>query len=269
MLSAQPTAAGRSPAAGSPRRKPLYLAARKPIQVGAQAQSLVVRHAGSPTQRIPLARIDRIVCNRHTDWSGEALALCLAHGITLTWLDGSGCALGDCSPRLAEPSSLDTAIERFLELPGWASSYGNWLRRRRMAVLFQWAHERLEHTGPVSRDEWETAKREFVYKGALQATLNAELRGWCHALIVARLHDAGLHTRYWAHDGEPLELAEDLSVLLWASVNLAGGCMLAKARAPRVQAMAFEAAIDRYIERICDHLAQLRRHVAQALDSWL
>lgn len=269
MLNAQSTAARFSAAAEILRRKPLYLATRATIRVTAEAECLVLRGTGSQVRRFPVARLDRIVCNRHADWSGEALALCLARGITVTWLGADGRALGDCSPRLAEPSTLHAALESYLEMPRWTASYGNWLRRRRMALLIRWARGRLAAGTGISRDQWETLKREFVYKGTMQPTLTAELPGWCHALVVARLKDAGLHTRYWGYDGEALELAEDLSALLWAGMNLDWGTLMGAAREPKAQAMALEAAMDGQIERIRDHLAHLRRHVAQALDSWL
>jgi hypothetical protein len=269
MLSAQSTAVRGSRTAETPRRKPLYLATRTPIRVAAEAESLVVRGAGNQMQRFPVARLDRIVCNRHTDWSGEALALCLRRGITVTWVDGAGCALGDCSPRLADASSLDAWLERYVESPRWTTSHGNWLRRRRMTLLVTWARARLASGFQVARDEWETLKREFVYKGVIHALLPAELHGWCHAFVVARLHSAGLHARYWGYDGTALELAEDLTALLWAAMNLDAGTLATRVSTPRTLAMAFEAGTRGNEANLRDQLAHLRLHVGRAIDAWL
>lgn len=269
MLSLQSSTNRESRQRASPRRKPLYLATRTPVRVCADADSLVVRGTGHQAQRFPLARVDRIICNRHTDWSGEALALCLGRGITVTWVGGDGCALGDCSPRLSDPSSLDASLERYLESPGWPCQYGNWLRRRRMALLIEWARRRLARGTPVPHDDWETLKREFVYKGVIRAMLPPELQGGYHAFVIARLSSAGLHGRYWGYDATPLELAEDLTALLWAAMNLEAGTLASSVQSPRTTAMVFEAGVRDNEQTLRDQLAHLRLHVARAIDTWL
>lgn len=257
------------PAQCAPARKPLYLALRERMQVSAQAQSLVVRTSRGAPRRFPITRIDRIACNRNTDWTGEALALCLVHGITLTWIDAAGQPLGDCSPCLTRPDALHALLSRFVESPGWREGYDNWLRQRRMAVLVGWAAERAEAGEAPTREDWESLKRDYVYRGHVRERLGGDLPGWCRAQVCARLWTAGVERRYWGHDGSVLDLGGNLTQLLWARLNLDAGALMAGSATARALALAFEAGIDRRDAQLAEHLAQLKRFVHQAVQSWL
>lgn len=253
----------------TPARKPLYLATRARLRVRAEGESLVVSHHPTGCQRFPVARIDRIVCGSHADWSGEALALCLSRGITVTWVGPDGHAIGDCSPRLARPSGLHSALEIYLETPEWSCGYANWLRRERMEVLIRWAQRRLARGSAVERAEWEARKREFVFNSRLESRLPAELHVWCRARVVAQLAVAGLSRRYFGYDGAPLELAEDMTTLVWADLNLESGVLAAGTWEQQALALAFEAGVADRDRRLRHHLARLNLHVARSLDSWL
>ena len=67
----------------------LYLGTRDKKSVTWTDQALVVHNALQQIRRYPLERISRVVSSAVTDWSGDALMLCLKHGIGITWLDGS------------------------------------------------------------------------------------------------------------------------------------------------------------------------------------
>jgi len=255
--------------AAAPPRKPLYLVARQKMQVGAEAESLVVRMKTGAVRRFPIARIDRIAANGNADWSGAALALCLARGVTITWIGADGQPSGDCCPRVARPSTLHRLVERYLEASRWPDGYGNWLRHRRMAVLVRWARRRGAEGAPVAGDEWEALKREYVYLGRVPERVPDQLFGWCRSHVAARLWTAGVQGRYWGYDGGVLELAEDLTNLLWAGLNLDAGPLLASARDTQALALAFEAGLAERDAVLGDHLAQLRRYLSRAMQSWL
>lgn len=138
-----------------------------------------------------------------------------------------------------------------------------------MAVLIRWAKQRLEQGRTVEPNEWEARRREFVYGNRLPSCLPPELHGWCRAWAVSRLAAAGLCSRYVGYDGEPLALADDITMLVCASLTLESGALMAGDMEQNVLALAFEAGVADRDRRLRGHLAQLNMHVARALDSWL
>jgi hypothetical protein len=249
-------------------RRALYLASRTPLRVSAQDDSLVVERRPAGRQRFPAARVDRIVCNPAAEWSGAALALCLRWGITITWLDAAGHALGDCVPRLVDTLPLHAALERLVELADWPERYGNWLRRRRMSVLVRWAIQRKQAGEAVDAAEWGERTREWVYGARLEADWAVALHGWCRSLVVARLAGAGLRTRYAGFGGHCLELAEDMSALLWAELALESGAVARAAGRSEVTALMFETAAPARVRHLHEHLGQLQRFAAQTIETW-
>lgn len=262
-------APARPPKPGSSRqRKPLYLVTDSAIRVAARGASLLVQRQPRGEQCFPINRLSRIVCNHNADWSGQAVALCLSHGITLTWVAGNGDPLGDCTARLTEPAPFDTMIERYLELSDWPDRHGNWLRRARMEVLLRAARDRDAAGAPYTAQEFSAYKRNYVYRGELPASYAAAWLGWLHALTVARLHRDKLHAHYWGEGGTTLDLAEDLTGLLWAELNLSGGTLAAGEDATHPMTMLFESAAQRYEQRLLRHLASLNRHVNREVAAW-
>lgn len=259
----------RQPTPGSGRqRKPLYLVTESPIRVTARGASLLVQRQPRGEQRFPVNRLSRIVCNHNADWSGQAVALCLSHGITLTWVTSNGHPLGDCTPRLAESAPFDTMLERYLELSDWPDRHDNWLGRARMEVLLRAARDRDAARTSFTAAEFNFHKRNYVYRGELHVSYAAAWLGWLHALTVARLHRDKLHVHYWGEGGTVLDLAEDLTDLLWAELNLGGGTLAASEDATQPMAMLFESAAHRYEQRLLRHLASLQRHVNREVAAW-
>lgn len=249
-------------------RKPLYLATAAPVRVGALGTSLVVQREPGGRQFFPIARIVRVVCNRHAHWSGDALILCLRHGVAVTWLDAAGRAVGDAVPATAAPAHLHGALECLLERRDGLARYGNWLRSRRMDVLVRWA-ARLARAGrPPAPQEWEQRKREYVYGSRIPAVLADSLEGACRSLAASCLAGAGLRPRYWAVGGEPLELAADLAALLWAEVNFDCGTLAAGAADFRAGTLFFEEWAKGPAASPALHVAHLKRFVARELDQW-
>jgi hypothetical protein len=251
-----------------PRRKPLILHGTR-LCVVAQGESLAVRREPAGVQRFPAARIDRVVCAVNVVWSGAAIALCLRRGITITWVDGRGGPIGDAVPRLVHPSSLDASLDRFLEMPRWAESYGNWRRRRRKWIMLQWAIARRDRGAPLTVGEWEARKREYVQNARVAAVYSPELFAWCRSVVVTSLGRAGLRTRYWAYDGQPLDLAEDMAELLWAEINFDHAVFGSGVNDTRTGAFVFESDATRRIDTLREHVAQLNAHVCRALEAWL
>lgn len=255
-------------AAGSVPRKPLYLATRQTVRIDADGNHLILRRPGAAVQRYPLARIDRIVCNRHADWTGNALALCLAHGIPLVWVDGQGEAVGSALPRLVAASPMAALLESYLELPDWAARFDNWVRRRRLETLTASALRAVREGRAPDAAAFQQIKRSYVYNGEVPAAFAPEGRGWCHALVIRHLHQQGLQARYWGYDGQPLELADQLADLLWAELNLDCGSLPADTSSGRALMLMFETWARRRQERLITHLADLKRHLARENETW-
>jgi hypothetical protein len=256
------------PAQRAMPRKPLYLATRSPLRVSAQGESLLVRRPQAADQRFPVARIDRVVSNAHAEWTGEAIALCLARGVVVTWIDARGGALGHTLPRQASRATLAERIESFVESPDWAGRYANWLRAQRMRVLVRWASRRRHAGTPTTPAEWEDHKREFVYGGSAPAVFAGHVRAWLDAWVAAHLHRARLPARIWGWSGTPLELCDDLAGLLWAELNLDSGEIARAARGVREEMLLFEGWAHLHGGRIVAHLADLERFVARENESW-
>jgi len=254
--------------AGTPARKPLYLATGVRLRILAQAESLVVQQAAKSDRRFPLARIDRIVCGSHTDWSGEALTLCMANSVTITWVSGRGDVLGQCAPSRCAAADRETRLEAFLEHPDWASRYRDWLRNRRMSVLVEWAAACSGENIAPSAAAWEERKREYVYQGVIGEVFGSEAKGWCYAWTLARVREAGLAARYWGHDASALDLADDIAGLHWAEINLAGGACVKGTSGTREGLMFFENWTRLHLARTAEHLAELNRFVARENETW-
>jgi hypothetical protein len=251
-----------------PARKPLYLLSKDPNRIDARSDHLVLhRNIGGP-MRFPLARVCRIICNRHLTWSGAALALCLSEGVPITWVDGQGHALGATQTRHAQPLPFATLIEVYLELPDWPKRFNNWLTRRRLETLVSCARRAAETGHGLAADDFESLKREFVYNGVHPVAFSLDGEGWCHALTVDRLHREGLQGCYWGFDATRLELATELATLLWAELNLDCGTLAASSDSQIVIARLFETWAHQREVRLLQHLSDLKRHLAREIETW-
>lgn len=263
-----PTLRAAKPFVGDPPRKALYLAACTPLRIDAEREALLLRRPAHATARYPLARIDRIVCNRHADWSGNALVLCLEHGVPLVWVNGHGTALGSAGPRLATPQPFDTLLDCYLERADWRGHYDNWLKRRRLDILVL-AALRAAHAGqPLAQADFDDLKRAYVYNAHLDAVFPETACAWCHAFVLRQLADAAIEPTHWAYDGQPLNLADDLCGLLWAELNLEAASLAAAADQTGTQLLLVESWIARHPGRLAEHLARFRRHLAHENQQW-
>ncbi|MCK6426813.1 MAG: CRISPR-associated endonuclease Cas1 [Burkholderiaceae bacterium] len=277
-----PAAAGASgwaSAGGGPlRRGPLpraadartlYLAAAERLRVTSTGEALVIGRPDAPhlgAQRIPVARVLRIVCGDSAEWSGAALALCQQRGITITWLNGRGEAAGHLWPERPRRVDLADALNVLAaDDPGWSDAYRHWLRHQRLAVLQTWQAERGAAGQPVREAEWQEAKRRWVYRDEPPELLPALLHGLAAALVTHRLSECGLLPHYWCCVGEPVELAHDLTRLIWAEMNYCAGPLAAAVDQPREAAAIFERWSGRCVGALHQHLANLRAHALREL----
>ncbi len=220
-----------------PGARALYLGGGTHKRVAHTHEALVVTNAAGQTLRYPLTRLARVVSSAAVDWDGGALALCLQHGISITWADGKGNPLGSASPCRAKHMCQADTLELLLEQPDGTEHYQNWHRSRRMQVLTHW---RRTDTAPTSPLDWEQTKREWVYGNRLRAHLPLALQGHCHAWVAAQLQQHQLPNLLWDAQGNDIQLAHDLTQLLWAEMNLCSGPVLAQCDTERELTDLFE-----------------------------
>lgn len=252
----------------APDKKPLYLCTDTPVTVEAAQHSLVVRRSGHAPQRLPLTRIDRIVCRGNIQWSAAAISHCCRAGVAVIWLDGRGECIGSTLPYQPPCSAFDTLLERYAALPEWSERFEIWLSRRRLETLTDWALRADRAGHPPEHHAFQRIKREFVHQGHHPQGFSSQGKGWCQALVVSRLHSDGLRTRYWGYRGSTLALADVIAGLLWAELNLDAGGLSAAATEGAVAARLFQAWAHERTFRIHHHLADLQRHVANECEQW-
>lgn len=241
----------------------LYIVPQDTLHVSSTGEALVVSRADGDVHRLPITRLLRVVCSERVNWSGAALGLCQARGVPVTWLDGRGESLGHLWPARAPHTDLSDALEALCGLPGdWHDIYANWLRRQRLTVLHRWQQQRGHDGHPVCDAEWQRAKRAWVYRDEIAEHLPAVLGGMIAALVACRLMEQGLQPRYWCAAGQRIELAHDLTRLIWAEVNLCGGAIAEAMRETHDTAAMFESWSTQCADTTHLHLAALR---AQAL----
>jgi hypothetical protein len=245
----------------------LYLLPEDTLHLSSTGEALVATRPDGEVSRLPAARLLRVVCSERVNWSGAALGLCQAHGITVTWLDGRGAPLGHLYPAAAPRTDLAELLDGLTSLPGaeWAQAHDNWLRRQRLAVLNRWRAGRLAARHPVHPDEWRRAVQAWVYRNEVGAHLPPVLQGLIGALVASRLAAWGLSTRYWCFGGRSVELAADLSRLVWAELNLSGGPVVQAMQRTREAAAMFERWSTTCADLMHGHLASLKSHALREL----
>lgn len=263
MLSARAGTVGLGEPAAQART--LYLAAAQRMRITSTGEALVVTREDGSVLRFPVLRVLRVVCAASSDWSGAALSLCMQRGIVVSWLQGNGECAGWLWPHSARSTPTNDGLEWLAEQPDGAHRYGNWLRRRRMAVLLRWARRCAETGVRVAAPEWEVAKRRYVYRGEVAARLPALLRGFCDAFVATHLVGEGLMPRQWAAGGSAIDTVADIASLLWADMNLSSGQIAEAATRPGEAAALFERWIGANAGELHQHLADLKRFVAREI----
>jgi len=246
-----------------PGARALYLGGREHKRVSCTNAALVVSNEHAQVMRFPLARVARVVSSADVvDWSGTALALCMRAGISITWLDAKGQAVGSIYAQARKTASLATVLELWSERADGPTLYQNWLRARRMDVLVRWGQE---NAASVTPQQWEATKREYVYGAQFRVHLSAELRGLCLAYVAAQLDSHGLPPQLWGPRLEAFDLDEDLCELLWAEMNLGAGTLTEQVGDSATVTQLFERWSARNASALTLHLVHLHRTALKAM----
>jgi len=240
----------------------LYLGAGEKKRITCTDAALVVTNARPQTWRYPVTRVARVVSSTVVDWSGPALALCLHHGISITWMDTHGHPLGTSYPQTRGHTSAATALELLLQTPDGPERYQHWQRARRLDILIRWASTQ---PAPLSPQEWEAAKREWVYACDYTPHLPHALRGLCSAYVNAQLVRHSLPPSLWGPQAERIDLDNDLCELLWAEMNLSTGNLTNQTNTAAPATALFERWSNHNASALLLHLHSLQRMAMKAL----
>jgi hypothetical protein len=251
-----------------PARKPLYILTTTQARMKSGRNYFVLMRAGVATAFYPAARIAHIICNRHLDWSGEALALCLAHGITITWIGDDGRALGNSQNLDDDPNPANSIIKHYTQLPDWTERFGKWLIHRRREVFAACFPRGNWWENPSKAEKTEAVGYDFIHKGRHETYFPDAGQGWMHARTLDYLHRNGLRSIYWGMDGNPLELARHLAALLWAELNFDCGPLPASCRDTHLATRFFEDWAHQHADRLPLHLGDFKRHVWRSVYPW-
>ena len=231
----------RMPSRAETVRRPLYLGSAG-ATVDACEDALVVHLRGRQSiARVPIARVDRVICNGSTDWSGRALVLCLRSAVPVVLLDGRGMTAGWMESASAAIRAADDAVESFVGVTGWRERYDNWLRSRRMDLFCRCVSCGEVGGGNRSPITMAALKRSLVYRTELPEKLPEFAHGWMSAVAIARMEQLGLRGRYIGYGDHILDLAGDLAWLLAAELALSVGNLAGAAVDEAAKLRLFEA----------------------------
>lgn len=226
-----------TPTTATPGARALYLGSGTHKRVHHTQEALVVTNSAGQTQRFPLVRVIRVVSSPNVDWAGGALALCLRHGISITWADNQGHPIGSACPSQPRRHSAAALLELMLEHPHGPHLYANWQRSRRMSVLSDWRHQ---NPTKVTPQQWEATKQEWVYNQRLTTHLPHGLHTLCQAWVVGQCVAHQVPTLLWDAQGNDVPLAQHLTELLWAHMNLSTGSLADTTQSERERTALFE-----------------------------
>lgn len=256
-------------AAQTPRgadARTLYLREASCQRVDAGGDALVVgtQRTGEPLRRLrfPLQRVARVVSSTTVDWSGAALQLCMQRRLSICWLDGHGEALGSLHSHRGEIAPFASALDLLLETPDGHARYQHWLKSRRMQVLLQWGRT---DGPPIPPRQWEATKRSWVYHTQFSAHLPSALQGLVAACVAQQLQAHDLMPVQLGPGGEPVQLAHDLTWLLWAEMNLCCGALADQTETGPETVLLFERWQARNASALLLHLLSLQRLAGKEL----
>jgi hypothetical protein len=255
-----------APLTPPPGARALYLGAGDKKLITSTEAALVITNARQQTARYPISRVARIVSSTVVDWSGAALALCLRQGISITWIDTDGQPLGTGYPQARGQISAATALILLLQAPDGPLRYQHWQRARRLDMLTRWAEQQPQNPMlPMTPQQWEAHKREWVYACDYTSHLPLALRGLCSAYVNAQLARHGLPPSLWGPQAQRIDLDDDLCELLWAEMNLHTGSLADHPQGSATATALFEHWSQRNASALLLHLHSLQRIAMQAL----
>ncbi len=202
----------------------------QPLTVELDGPALRVVRPALADARIPLGAISRIVARGPVDWSGGALAACLAQGLPVTFVDGHGRPLGYGIAARPRSSDLHQLLVDATERADWPARQADWVRameRRVMLDVLRRLRLKLRDLRPLAV-HGRLAELVAAAGGPIGPhALMAELQGLLDAWLIGSLGSHGIGRRFLGQMPAGVDLRADfhraMVWLLWpVALRLAG-----------------------------------------------
>lgn len=216
--------------------RPLYLNGGGPLEVAVDGPSLVVRLPQQAERRFPFRLLSRVVVRGDVALPAAVLTACLAQGVPVALLTGTGRPLGFCLPALPRRTAISHLLDLLLSEPEGPDRYKDWLAsRERRAIL-----DLPRRLGlPPFRDLRPRSVRASLERhlarhglGRIPALAVRGLTALLDAEVTERLARDGVEPRHLGRLGDRLDLRRDfLRLLAWELWPAADRLLDALARA--------------------------------------
>jgi hypothetical protein len=207
--------------------RPLYIQGAA-SQVRRDGASLRVARSGVAECWFPLQRISRVVSAVQVEWSTEALLACAEHGVTVSFLDGTGVVLARLVGRPGERGELRQHLADFLLRSDGPALYADWrAAMEQMAMRSVLRRSGLPLARPPSAGAFRQAFREAARSmnaAVAFERIEREVCGLLTALGTQLLQDAGIGGEL--ADGPAFKLADDFAAILFWDFQLARSAWL-------------------------------------------
>lgn len=208
-----------------PRRLPLYLVEDHPAEIAADGPALAVNREGRATMRYPVARLQHVVTRDDHHWHPGALQLCMAHRLSLLFVDSDGLFRGALRPGEPRPDPTGEAVARLAWEAGESWRLENWVHAERLNALVN------VDDGVWSRDLDRLARTEGPLSGPMgpaERQVGIALR----SVVESRLRAAGFLAYYPVRGGGWWDLGGELTDILRLAWLAETGLLSRNARMP-------------------------------------
>ena len=247
-------------------KKALYILSEETSLVTFKSNCLILQKPEMALRRFPLERIDRIIANQNVKWSGNAIMATLSQKIPITWVTREMKTVGHASPQQLFDCDLNDVCAAMVESYNWQDTYDNLLRSLRQQIVNGIFKEK-DREDPFVEQAFRELQRSFVCLNQFEAHLPEQIRAACDSYVVQQLCSADLKLHYVGVGGEILNLAHDLSELLWATMNI-DTCLTIQGE-NYVQIYAFEKWLNNNPFLMVEWLRHIRVKLSQCRYIWL
>lgn len=181
--------------------------------------SLLVQQRGWSPRRYPFRLLRQVVVQGPVELSAPVISACLRHGITVSWHNLQGEALGHLWPTREVPAPLNERLEMLWERRDWHWKYENWRRaeeRRAIRETLALLGLNLDDLRPASVARLLRRLADGQTSTGTGAWRVRFLRGTLHTLVQENLLRAGLTAECLGRRSVTAQVPEDITeLLLW------------------------------------------------------
>ncbi len=121
--------------------QPVYLNTPGVRRVTLEGPALRIHSRDQADRFMPLNRLSRVVCRGNVQWSTAAMIRCMQAGVTITFLDREGRAVGMCLGDWPQYSPLSELLDAFFTLDEGPARLVDWFRSQSRNRLIRLLHK--------------------------------------------------------------------------------------------------------------------------------